>query len=82
MAFETLHQLTQHQTILALVAAGLGVSLLPSPALSTLNLDNIATVGIFSPKPSREIGVFRRKGGEPSAAAREFLRALFALHRP
>jgi DNA-binding transcriptional LysR family regulator len=65
----------------ALVAAGLGVSLLPRQALSTLNLRDVSTVEVFGPALSREIGVFQRKGGEASAAARELLNTLITMYK-
>jgi LysR family carnitine catabolism transcriptional activator len=67
------HSVTQHQTVVAMVGAGLGVALLPS--LSLTERADVAHVMVVNPHISRDIGVIHRKG-ETSAAAREFIAGL------
>jgi LysR family carnitine catabolism transcriptional activator len=67
------HSVTQHQTVVAMVGAGLGVALLPSLSLSE-NTD-VAQVMVVSPQISRDVGVVHRKG-EMSSAANEFIAGL------
>ena len=62
------------QTVVAMVAAGLGIALLPSLALAMLDRRQIAVLDVFDPELSRDIGILERKGGSTSAAASEFLR--------
>lgn len=78
IAFHTDHLLAQHQTIVAMVAAGLGVAILPVLALGNLDLRGIATLKILDVEIGRDIGVLQHKGGSVSSAAREFLRQLRA----
>jgi LysR family carnitine catabolism transcriptional activator len=78
MEFRTDHLLSQHQTIVAMVAAGLGVAILPMLALGNLDLRNIATLDILDVEIGRDIGVLQHKGGSVSSAAQEFLRYLRA----
>jgi LysR family transcriptional regulator, carnitine catabolism transcriptional activator len=61
------------QTVVAMVAAGLGVALLPSLALAMLDRQKIAVLDIIDPELSRDVGILERKGGSTSTAAREFL---------
>ncbi|HVB82476.1 MAG TPA: LysR family transcriptional regulator [Candidatus Binataceae bacterium] len=74
--FNPIHRLVQTQSVIAMVAAGLGVTLLPALALSTLNLEHVVTVEVSDPDVWREIGVLRQRGGNRSLAAREFVKAL------
>jgi LysR family carnitine catabolism transcriptional activator len=62
------------QTVVAMVAAGLGIALLPSLALAMLDRQKIAVLDIIDPELSRDVGILERKGGSTSAAAGEFLR--------
>lgn len=71
----------QHQTVVAMVAAGLGVALLPSHALAALDCRNVVVVTITDPEISRDIGVIKRKGGDPSSACHEFLQVLKTWRR-
>ena len=67
------HSVTQHQTIVAMVGAGLGVALLP--ALSSVT-HRRGTALVTDPQITRDIGVVQRKGEAASAAAREFADAM------
>ena len=67
------HSVTQHQTVVAMVGAGLGVALLPSLSLS--ETPEVAQVAVANPQISRDIGVVQRKGGT-SSAADEFIAGL------
>lgn len=71
----------QHQTVVAMVAAGLGVALLPSCALTTLDCSHVVVVRIVDPEIARDIGIMQRTGGDPSSACREFLRVMKATSR-
>jgi len=68
------HSVTQHQTIVAMVGAGLGVTLLP--ALSLADNLPVARVTVAPPEITRDLGVIQRKGEPSSAAAHEFIAAL------
>ena len=76
--FNPVHKLVQLQAVVAMVAAGLGITMLPALTLPMLNLNNVIVVKVFDPIVWREIGVLRRRGGDPSAASNRFLRALAA----
>jgi LysR family transcriptional regulator, carnitine catabolism transcriptional activator len=85
LELHTEHLLTQDrgtpQTVVAMVAAGLGIALLPSLALAMLDLRRIALLNVIDPELSREIGILQRKGGSQSSAATEFLRLWTATTR-
>ena len=68
------HAVVQHQTIVEMVGAGLGVALLP--ALSLGETPNVARLPVTHPQIARDIGVVQRKGEAASAAAREFADAM------
>jgi LysR family carnitine catabolism transcriptional activator len=68
------HVLTQHQTAIAMAAAGLGVALVPAHMLTIVDRRRIAVVELIDPDVSREMGILQRKGGNSSSAASEFLR--------
>jgi LysR family carnitine catabolism transcriptional activator len=80
VGLHTDHVITQAQTVVAMVAAGLGVAVLPSLTLASLDLRKIALLELVDPEMTREIGILQRKGGSVSAAATEFLR-LWMSHR-
>lgn len=67
------HSVTQHQTVIAMVRAGLGVALLPSLTL-TGSTDVIQQILVY-PQISRNIGVIQRKSNVSSAAS-EFIASL------
>jgi LysR family carnitine catabolism transcriptional activator len=68
------HSVTQHQTVVAMVGAGLGVSLLPN--LSLTENTEVARVMVVDPQITRDLGVVQRKGEAASPAAREFIGSL------
>lgn len=68
------HSVTQHQTVVAMVGAGLGVAILP--ALSLSPNDDVVRVSIVNPAITRDLGVIQRRGEASSMAAREFVTAL------
>jgi LysR family carnitine catabolism transcriptional activator len=68
------HSVTQHQTVVAMVGAGLGVALLPE--LSLAEDMPVARVTVAAPEITRDLGVLQRKGESSSAASHEFIAAL------
>ena len=70
------HSVTQHQTIVAMVASNLGVALLPS--LSLVEHADVSRLTVVDPQISRELGIIQRKGEPSSAAAQEFIGAIEA----
>jgi LysR family carnitine catabolism transcriptional activator len=68
------HSVTQHQTVVAMVGAGLGVALLPQ--LSLTESPGVSRLTVVEPEITRNLGVVRRKGEASSAAAHEFIGAL------
>jgi LysR family transcriptional regulator, carnitine catabolism transcriptional activator len=68
------HVLTQHQTAIAMAAAGLGVALVPEHMVTMVDRRGIAVVELIDPEVSREMGILQRKGGSSSSAANEFLK--------
>jgi LysR family carnitine catabolism transcriptional activator len=68
------HSVTQHQTVVAMVGAGLGVALLPALSLAD-NLD-VVRLTVVDPQITRDLGMLQRKGEPPSTAAQEFIAAM------
>jgi LysR family transcriptional regulator, carnitine catabolism transcriptional activator len=68
------HVLTQHQTAIAMAAAGLGVALLPEGMVARSNQRGIVVAAITDPELTGDIGILQRKGGSVSSAASEFLK--------
>ena len=66
----------QLETIQALVASGVGISLIPKLALHPKRAGQPVYLSLADPKPMRTIGVLWRKEHHHSRAAREFLRLL------
>ena len=66
----------QLETIQALVASGVGISLIPKLALHRGRAGQPVYLSLADPKPTRTIGVLWRKEHHHSRAAREFLRLL------
>lgn len=66
----------QLETIQALVASGLGISLIPRLALHPKRPGQPVYLSLADPKPMRTIGVLWRKEHPPGRATGEFLRLL------
>lgn len=60
-------------SLLALVKAGVGVTVLPRLAVPDAGRDGLVALGFRQPGLRRTVGVFRRAGMQLSLAAREFL---------
>ncbi len=76
IALPTEHLISQHHTVVAMVAAGLGVALLPSLAFGSSVAAGIVLLKVIDPEIARDIGIFQRKGGSVSSAADAFVRQL------
>jgi LysR family transcriptional regulator, transcription activator of glutamate synthase operon len=63
-------------TIRGLVAAGMGVSLLPDMALSEISMLNPAKVRVIEPQVTRTVGLIRRSGEQLPLVAEVFRRFL------
>jgi DNA-binding transcriptional LysR family regulator len=63
-------------TAMAMVEAGLGVTVLPSMALSSLRVPGIQVRPLVAPVMTREVGIITKKNRAPSPAAQAFLRLL------
>jgi LysR family carnitine catabolism transcriptional activator len=70
------HSLTRHDTVVAMVEAGLGVAILPELGLYRTGVRKVRIIPISEPLISRDIGVIERKGGSVSSAASAFLSVL------
>ena len=66
----------QLETIQALVASGVGISLIPKLAISARRSGGPVYLSLAPPRPKRTIAVLWRKEHHHSRAAREFLRLL------
>ena len=66
----------QLETIQALVASGVGISLIPRLAVHPKRSGQPTYISLADPKPMRTIGVLWRKEHHHSRATREFLRLL------
>ncbi|MYZ49956.1 LysR family transcriptional regulator [Propylenella binzhouense] len=71
LALEVAHALTQHHTIVELVALDLGVAILPTLSLPD-RLERVTPLRISGPPVEREVGLLRRRGEAVSAAAAAF----------
>lgn len=67
-AFEIEHL----STALAMVRHGLGITILPSSVIPTLNMDGLACLPIQGPLATRPLGIIVRKGARLSAPATAF----------
>ncbi len=77
------YELSQQYTIGGLVAAGLGVALLPSMSLSMLDTPRLRVVPIVAPKISRDVGFIQRRDQPHRPSVRAFLKALSdCFHHP
>lgn len=73
-AYEVVH----HYTLGGMVEAGLGITVLPSIAISMLNHSLLRTLPIVDPEITREVGVLRRRDQLPTPAVEAFLSVLGA----
>lgn len=77
----------QLETILALISAGLGISLIPAMAANPRRTGGVIYRSLRAPRPTRQIAAFWLKQRPPGRAASEFLRLAAAwaaetgLHR-
>ena len=69
----------QFDTLMAMVAAGTGVTLLPEMAASRYRNEEISLIEFAPPQPSRTLGIVRAKGKFLTPAARVFIDALHHL---
>jgi DNA-binding transcriptional LysR family regulator len=83
--FRTRFELVHNFSVGGMVAAGLGLAVLPRRAIPTLGRQGIVTLEIRSPRISREIGFISRPEYQPSPSARAFMSVLkecFAQEAP
>jgi LysR family hydrogen peroxide-inducible transcriptional activator len=66
----------QLETIQALVASGIGISLIPKLAVNPSRKPRPTYLSLAEPKPTRTVVALWRKEHQPGRAAREFLRLL------
>lgn len=67
------YELLQHHTIAAMVAAGLGVTALPSMSIALIDRSRVRVLPISGSEVSREVGIFRRRGEAAAPAVRAFM---------
>jgi DNA-binding transcriptional LysR family regulator len=67
--FVTKYECTQHQTLIAMVDAGLGVAVLPSSVVSNLRKQNIRVLPLVSPRIFRQIAIISVRGQKFAPAA-------------
>lgn len=70
------YQVRRSSTALDLVAAGLGVGILPASAIADYAAGAIIGIELREPAVSRRIGIFRKRGKTLSAAAQALYRIL------
>ncbi len=78
---DPVYEVYHHYTLGGLVEAGLGITVLPTMALSLLGHPRLTSARIVDPGLYREIGILRRRGSVLSPAAVAFLgelRGVFA----
>lgn len=77
-AYETLNM----ATALNMARANLGVTLLPRAALPELNMKGLTYRPIGRPRPTRQVGIYRRAGQTLSPAAKKFRELLLSRLQP
>lgn len=89
MPFRPAYEVFNHYTLGGMVEEGLGVTILPSMALSMLSNPLLKTAMIVNPRIVREIGIIQRRDQAPTPAVTAFLQALLTsvkypkhMHRP
>ncbi|MGE4336071.1 MAG: LysR substrate-binding domain-containing protein [Pigmentiphaga sp.] len=70
------YQTLNSVTALSMVRGGFGLTLIPAITLPELNMDGLCQRPMGMPKPSRQVGIFRRRGQGLSPAAQAFSRML------
>lgn len=65
-------------TALAMVRHGMGISILPSSVIPTLNMDGLACMPILGQMATRQIGLIFKNGIRPSTPVRAFVELLKA----
>jgi DNA-binding transcriptional LysR family regulator len=76
MTFRPAYEVKNHFTLSGMVEAGLGVTLLPSMALSMLSNPLLKTVVITNPSITREVGIVQRRDYIRTPAVDAFLQTL------
>ncbi len=66
----------QLPTQLSMVAAGLGVAIVPEMAVAKTQSEEITFLSFKDPSPKRMIGLLKKRGGKLSPAANEFVKRL------
>jgi LysR family hydrogen peroxide-inducible transcriptional activator len=72
----------QFDTLMAMVEAGAGVTLIPEMAIRHFRRSNVGLLPFRSPQPSRSIGVVRSRGKLLTPAARAFMDLLRLTQPP
>ncbi|MCK9512827.1 MAG: LysR substrate-binding domain-containing protein [Pigmentiphaga sp.] len=70
------YQTLNSVTALSMVRAGFGLTMIPAITLPELNMEGLCQRPMGVPKPSRQVGIFRRQGAGLSPAAQAFSRML------
>ena len=70
LAVHPTYEVYHHDTLIGMVAEGLGVAAVPSLTISVSRLNNIAIVPISNPGVSRKIGLLTRRGEPLTGPAR------------
>lgn len=69
----TRHTFMRTETILEMVAKGMGVTFLPATLLLGINDQTLRLLEVSGNEVSREMGILQRKGGSASSAASAFI---------
>ncbi len=70
MTLNPVFEVYHHDTLMGMVAEGLGVGAMPYLTISLLRLQNVATAPITGPPVARTIGILTRRGEQLTGAAR------------
>lgn len=73
-------ELYHHQSLFGLVAAGLGVTVMPLSATPSDSSDRLHIAKLVKPNQSRELGLISLKGNAPSPAVQAFTELALARH--
>lgn len=69
-------ELNTISSILAAVGQSMSATVLPRMALNADNQRQLVGIALYEPTPTRTVGLLRRSGSHPSAAARAFVEVL------